>query len=218
VTRPSRKRGRVTPNREFTREELHRFFDACPVRCKTLYALMLATGARLAELVPSQSSSHVPLLKSELNLEERTVTIRCAKARQGTESKVRVLPVPEELVQPLRDQINQTEGPLVFQQFSNGRRDFEGILKRAGIAKKDALGRKVTAHSFRHTYATMMAEAIGHNPFVLKEILGHRQLSTTDRYCHLAAPRAMLPVQISFEGTGVSQGCKVVDVAVPEGA
>lgn len=46
----------------------------------------------------------------------------------------------------------------------------------------------MTAHSFRHTYATIMAEAVGHNPFTLKELLGHQQLSMTERYCHAKAP------------------------------
>lgn len=77
---------------------------------------------------------------------------------------------------------------VVFKPLANSSRDFDVILKRAGIPKVDALGRKATAHSFRNTYATLMAERTGHNPFVLKEILGHKCLSTTERYCHLTAP------------------------------
>ncbi len=64
---------------------------------------------------------------------------------------------------------------------------FDRIITKAKIAKKDVLGRKLTAHSFRHTFATMMAESVGHNPFVVKQILGHRQITTTDRYCHPTA-------------------------------
>lgn len=76
----------------------------------------------------------------------------------------------------------------------NSRRDFDLVIKKAGIPKKDALGQKVTAHSFRHTYATVMAEAIGHNAFLLKEILGHKRLSTTEGYCHPTAP--MMPIEL----------------------
>jgi len=221
VTRPAAKRGRVTAHRAFTRDELHRFFQACPPRYKTLYALMPATGARQAELVPSTRSGHTSLLKSELDLEQKTVSIRSAKARRGTQGKVRVLPLPEELLEPLRAQMAAIEGPFVFRRYASSRRDFDAILRRAGVPKRDTLGRKITAHSFRHTYATMMAEAIGHNPFVLKEILGHQQLSTTDRYCHVTAPQIALPVEIEFDQLGVrgvSPGCKVVDVAAPKGA
>jgi integrase len=195
----------------FAVDEIARFFKACPPRLKPLYALMLVTGARLAELVPSQASRHVALLKSEVDLEAKTVCIRCAKNRLGTEPKTRVLPLPDELIEPLRKQMESVEGDHVFKRTANMRRDFEIILKEAGIAKTDPLGRKVTAHSFRHTYATSMAQAIGNNPFVLKEIMGHRQLSTTDRYCHITAPQVVLPVPIDFGSEcerGVGQGCR----------
>lgn len=65
---------------------------------------------------------------------------------------------------------------------------------------------EVTAHSFRHTFATLQASAVSQNPFLLKEILGHCQLSTTERYCH---PRQMATVidVTSFVG-GVTPGCE----------
>ena len=71
---------------------------------------------------------------------------------------------------------------------------FNAILKRAGIERIDPLGQKLTAHSFRHTYATMMAEAVGNNPFILKKILGHTQISTTEQYCHNAAPAVVIDI------------------------
>jgi len=211
VARPAAKRGKATPQRAFTAEELTRFFAACSLRDRLLYGLMLATGARLAELMPSKRSSHVPLLKTEVDLDGRRITLRSAKARPGAAGKVRVLPLPEGLVEPLRRHIEETRGEHVFTYRVNVRRDFEDTLRRAGIAKKDALGHKVTSHSFRHTYATLASEAIGHNPFLLKAILGHTQLSTTDRYCHPAAPVFTFPVTFKEEG-GVEGRCKVLTV------
>ena len=86
----------------------------------------------------------------------------------------------------------------------NGSRDFDLILEKAGIPKVDELSRKLTAHSFRHTYATMMAEKTGHNPFLLKEALGHQQLSTTERYCHPTAP-VLMPALDGIASLGFSQ-------------
>lgn len=177
---------------------------------------MLATGARLAELVPSERSGHVALLKAEVDLAGRRVTIRSAKNRSGTEGKVRILPLPEELVPLLERQMALVDGPHVFGPLPNSPRDFALILKRAGIRKNDELGRKLTAHSFRHSYATLMAEATRHNPFVLKEILGHKRLSTTERYCHLEAPALAVPWKeiTPFAGErGVGDGCRIFDVA-----
>ena len=81
------------------------------------------------------------------------------------------------------------------------------------ISKIDELGRKLTAYSFRHTYATLLAEHVGHNPFILKEVLGHSRLSMTERYCHPTAPSlelALSGIKIPEFGAsrGASKGCQ----------
>jgi integrase len=52
------------------------------------------------------------------------------------------------------------------------------IRKRAGLED-------VRLHDLRHTYASV-AVTSGIDPFMLKEIKGHKNLSTTLRYAHLA--------------------------------
>ncbi|KPL08199.1 hypothetical protein AMJ85_08620, partial [candidate division BRC1 bacterium SM23_51] len=216
VPKPFPKRGRATEQRAFTPDELQRFFKACPERLKPLYALMLATGARLAELVPSDQSTHVVLLKTEVDLAAKRIVIRSAKTRSNTPGKVRVLQIPEDLAPMLEKWMREVDGPHVFRPLPNSHRDFDCILRKAGIPKADELGRKVTAHSFRHTYATFMAEATGHNPFVLKEILGHKRLSMTERYCHPTA--ASLPPPLKTIGplldgeTHVMGPCKILEI------
>lgn len=192
IPKPSPKPGRMTEQRAFTPDELERFFSACPKRLRTLYTLMLVTGARQAELVPSSRSNHTALLKSEVDFEHRRITIRSAKNLPFTRGKVRVLEIPEDIVGMLRRQIEEMDGSHVFRPMHNSPRDFNQVLEAAGIPKIDALGRKATSHSFRHTYATLMAESVGHNPFLLKEILGHKKISTTERYCHPTAPALSL--------------------------
>ncbi len=94
----------------------------------------------------------------------------------------------------LVDVADQTEGKYVFPQNQSLAQLFNRILERAGIAKQDNLGRKLVAHSFRHTYATMMSEVVGGNPFILKQALGHSQISTTDRYCHPHVPAEVIDI------------------------
>ena len=93
----------------------------------------------------------------------------------------------------------------VFKPLPNLARHFDRIIASAGVDKKDELGRKLTAHSFRHTFATIMAESVGHNPFVVKQILGHSQITTTDRYCHPTAKVQVIDLA-ELLGSGVSLG------------
>lgn len=192
IQKPSPKPGKVTGQRALTNDELAKFFEACPARLKPLYLLMLATGARQAELVPSPiMSTHKPLLKSEVDFEHSLIRLRTAKQREGAAKanpKVRVIPLPDWVIEPLKWQMARSKTAFVFKRLFAACRQFDDILKKAGIPKYDALGQKLTGHSFRHTYATLMAEMVGHNAFALKAALGHTRISTTERYCHPTAP------------------------------
>ncbi len=57
----------------------------------------------------------------------------------------------------------------------------ENSLSAAGLGN---LG--VTTHKLRHTAATLMYQHGGVDPLVLKEILGHKSIATTEIYTHLS--------------------------------
>lgn len=208
VRKPGFKPGKRTEQRDFTDDELRRFFAACEEEShKTFFLLLLCTGARVAEVLPSQKSNHVALLKKEVDLDSGMVTIRTAKLKPGQQrGKVRVIRLPEVLLELLERQMKGNPGFHVFPENGSMRHLFDRIIKRADIPKKDELGRKVTAHSFRHTFATLQASAVSQNPFLLKEILGHCQLSTTERYCHPRQSAAVVDVQ-GLLGGGVTGWC-----------
>lgn len=194
VRKPAPKHGREKRIREFTPDEISRFFAVCPNRLKAVFLTQLATGARLEELVPSGRSRHEPLLKSELDLEERTITIRAAKRKPGQGEEVRRLPIPASLVPILKAQVKSVQGPYVFSKLHNSQPDFDSVLAKAEIPKSDELGRVLTARSsFRHTYATMQAEN-GATEFVLAHLLGHSQTRTTKWYTHVQVVGDEVPV------------------------
>jgi len=194
IEKPTIKAGKETPVRAFTEKELPTVFKHTPERFKCLYLTLLATGARPTELMPSTRSTHVPLLKREVDFERGTILIRTAKRKAGEHRKQRLirLPVDSVLFPMLRHQMNETEGPHVFPSQSNTARNFNLVLKQAGIPKVNELGEVLRLHSFRHTHATLMAEKV--NQFVVKAALGHSQLSTTDRYVHPATPVIPIPL------------------------
>jgi integrase len=196
-------------------EELKRFFGACDENQKTLFSFLPATGARPAEVIPSVRSSHVAVLKKEIDPDACTVTIRSAKMKPSQRPTTRVITIPRDLMERVMAQIRQTSGPHVFEVNQSLAKLFDRILVRAKIDKKDELGRKLTAHSFRHTYASIMARRVAYNPHVLKEILGHHQLSTTDRYVHGRSTAEVVdvaeflnPVDAAADKLGVGDGGK----------
>lgn len=66
-------------------------------------------------------------------------------------------------------------------------RCFEATVKRLGIAGQTGI--KVTWHSLRHTCASMLVSGSWGDAWSLEEIkgmLGHKSISTTERYAHLA--------------------------------
>lgn len=74
---------------------------------------------------------------------------------------------------------------------------FEGISNKEHINSKSIsnyftslkdkydLSDEITAHTFRHSFATNFIKA-GGEPFVLKTLLGHKTMTTTSMYVHLA--------------------------------
>lgn len=208
VIKPDVKRGKRVKHRPFSEEELKVFFAHCEEAHRMLFLTMLMTGARPAELMPSRRSSHVALLKEDIDPEIGTIHLRTAKLKPGQDEKVRNIRVPEKFMDDLVQYARSIPGSFVFLENQSLHNLFDRILKRASIPKVNALGHKLTSHSFRHTYATRMAEQVGSNPFILKELMGHSKITTTEIYCHPQAPTLMmqmpdLSISEESEPTGV---------------
>ncbi|NIY79487.1 integrase arm-type DNA-binding domain-containing protein [Celeribacter sp. HF31] len=130
--------------------------------------LLIYTGCRLSEI---------------LTLRWDYVTSHHLELPDSKTGRWRI-PLPREAYDILMDLPREKGNPFVIlgdvdgQPLVNLQKPWRRIRERAGL-------NDVRIHDLRHTYASV-AMKDGIDPFTLKEILGHKNLTTTLRYAHLA--------------------------------
>ena len=165
-----------------SREELAGLFAACTHdKARCFLQLAYASGLRLSELCrlrPEHIDSHADRM--------------CMRVEQGKGAKDRYVPLTADVLALLRRRWlaspaprqwlfaaahdpTQPLPPSCAQRWYHGARAGAGITKHGGI------------HTLRHCYATHLLEA-GVDLHTLSQWLGHKYVSTTTRYLHLARP------------------------------
>jgi len=170
-------------------------------RDRAILELFYASGLRLSELCDIDLE--------DLNLNGRTVRVR------GKGGKERMVPfngaTTEAIRRMLADRLptsnfdvrtaklggaKQARGSArrreaLFLSLRGARlttRSVDRIVRR--YAREAALAQGISPHALRHTFATHLLRA-GADLRVIQELLGHAQLSTTQRYTHLDVGRLM---------------------------
>ncbi len=143
--------------------------------------LLYASGMRVSELVS--------LNLGDVDTEDGYV--RCF----GKGNKERLIPIHPQAVQAIKEYITVTRPQLLRSDtesalFLNRRGD---RLTRQGLwqklkdyAKSAGLGKMVTPHTLRHSFATHMLNG-GADLRSVQELLGHANISTTQIYTHLTS-------------------------------
>ena len=166
-----------------SREEIARLL-AVTTRLGPRTFLMLAygTGLRLSELC------HLRVCDIDSHTDRM-----CIRVVQGKGGKDRYVPLAPDVLQALRTWWYSSHPQLWFfpshadpsQPISEAtpQKWYQAARAQAGITKRGGI------HTLRHCYATHTLEA-GTDLHSLSQWLGHRHLSTTSRYLHLARPDA----------------------------
>lgn len=141
--------------------------------------LALETGMRFGE--------QFSLTWESVDLKGRTIAIEGERAKSY---QTREIPLSESAYRTLRDwwlQQGQPKSGLVFhingKPVGSLKKGYHAALKQAGIERVNKRGQRINWHSLRHTFGTLLGAA-GVDPVTLKELMGHANLSTTQRYLH----------------------------------
>lgn len=161
----------VTPPRidakepvHFTAEQARRFLDAAKDDAlASLYATALGTGLRRGELLA--------LTWREVDLDGGTITVRRGK----THAAARVVPLPGFALLVLRG-MERRPGPVWPYSPAYVTRHLGDLCRRAGLPR-------MTPHSLRHTYATLMREA-DVSVETRRSLMGHSRTEMTSYYSH----------------------------------
>ena len=149
------------------------------IRNKCLLEVLLATGARISEII------NIKLNDMDLSNQEIKVL--------GKGNKERIVFINEHAVDSINDYLNNSRNILLGNKQSDKLfiNHIGGDLTDRGvrtildnIIKQSSLNIKVTPHMFRHTFATMLLNE-GCDLKSVQELLGHVNMSTTQIYTHL---------------------------------
>ncbi|MFO0355721.1 MAG: site-specific tyrosine recombinase XerD [Sphingobacteriaceae bacterium] len=143
---------------------------------ETLYSC----GLRVSELVN--------LKISDLHLNEDYIKVT------GKGSKERLVPIGASGKQLIKNYINQTR---IHIPVKKGNEDFVYLNRRGSklsrvmvfyiikdLAEKAGIKKKLSPHTFRHSFATHLVEG-GADLRAVQEMLGHESITTTEIYTHL---------------------------------
>ncbi len=165
-----------------SREEIARLFAVTKrLGPRTFLMLAYATGLRLSEL------RHLRVADIDSHADRM-----CLRVVQGKGGKDRYVPLEADVLELLRAWWHSAHPQLWLFAGRDGTRPvndatvqkwYQAARATAGITKRGGI------HTLRHCYATHMLEA-GADLYSLSQWLGHRHVSTTARYLHLARPDA----------------------------
>jgi len=148
-------------------------------RYPAIITLMARGGLRLSEV-----SS---LLAKDVNIKEGIITIRSGKGR-----KDRVIPIPRGSKKHLQVMLKFLKSDDVLFPWSN--RTTSRLVKK--LSKEAKIDKDISPHTLRHTAATRLLKK-DVSIRAVQKILGHKSLTTTQRYTHLTIEDLILQMEKS---------------------
>ncbi len=162
--------------------------DPLGLRDLAILEVLYSCGIRVAELAGMDVAS--------IDYEQRLVKV------VGKGNKERLVPIGRQALGAVKAYLDATRkmrnrvrlaggGEPLFMNFRGGRlttRSVGRIVKR--YTREGGLAEDISPHSMRHTFATHLLDG-GADLRSVQELLGHKSLSTTQKYTHVSLDRLM---------------------------
>lgn len=174
--------------RYLTREEITKLVDNCNAEIKPIILTALNTGMRRTEILSFRWD--------KVDLENGFILLEVTKNGDRREIPINqtLRATLEELFRGTKARPRRLDIPWVFHSPATGKKyldikaSFKKALKKTGI-------RDFVFHDLRHCFASQLVMA-GVDLTTIKELLGHKTLSMTLRYAHLAPSHKVKAVDI----------------------
>jgi site-specific recombinase XerD len=149
-----------------------------PLRDKAIFELLYATGVRCSELIN--------IRMCDIDMQEKVIRIfgkgkRERMALFGQQAQDRIMAYLKHEREDL-----QSSDDYLFVNYRNGQLTSRSIQRIIQIFRPFLkLDRHITPHKIRHSFATHMLNQ-GADLRVVQELLGHKTLSSTEKYTHVS--------------------------------
>lgn len=144
---------------------------------RNIFITAFNTGMRLSELVN---------MKWEwINEKENLIQIKNSKSFTTKSKKERIIPINSKVRAALNTQMIKQNSKYVFTNKIGMKFNQDYLTKSfKKVIRKLNLNDKIHFHSLRHSFASNLVQK-GVSLYVVKELLGHEDLTTTQIYSHL---------------------------------
>ncbi len=151
---------------------------------KDLFTVAFYTGLRLGELI-NMKWNWISFSDASGRGE---ITVKCSEDFQSKSKKERIIPMSDKVHGIIIKRFNasiHSQNEFVFYHQKGKRLYQESISKQfKKIVRKANLNDKIHFHTLRHSFASLLVQK-GVSLYVVKELLGHEDLATTQIYSHL---------------------------------
>lgn len=146
-----------------------------------LFSTAFYTGMRLAELVN--------IKWNWIDFQKNIITVKCDESFTTKNRKERIIPINSTLRNILLNHqpkiINISKDDYVFTSANDIKLNEDFVSKNfKSVVRKSGINTKVHFHSLRHSFCSNLVQK-GVSLYIVKDLAGHQNISTTQNYAHL---------------------------------